>query len=88
MLDGYSRDISDHGIFIFLDHVPPIPKGAHLALQMLDSVNPNIIFNAKVIRITNEGIAVSMVDYELFGQRYALEELRRQWQVARPDLQT
>ena len=85
-IDGYSMDISDSGVFVYLSEVPPLPKGAHLSLQMMDSVNPDIIFNTRVIRITPQGIGVTFVDYEFHGHRYTLEELRRQWLISRGDV--
>jgi hypothetical protein len=87
-IDGYSTNISDNGLFVYLAEVPPLPKGAHLSLQMMDSVNPDIVFNTRVIRITREGIGVTFVDYEFDGHRYTLEELRRQWLMSRTDVDT
>ena len=53
---------------------------------MLDSANPGIIFNTRVIHTTTAGLGVAIVDYELNGVRYTLDELRRQWQVSKHDI--
>ena len=86
-LEGYSMDISDIGIFIDLPIMPTIPNGAHIALQMLDSANPGIVFNSRVVRVVDGGIGVTIVDYEHNGERYTLDELRRQWHVIKDDVQ-
>jgi PilZ domain len=86
VVDGYSRDISNNGLYLFLSPVPPVARGAYLGLNMLDSANPDILFNARVVRTTAQGVAVTLVDYELRGRRYTLEELHRQWSMTRTDI--
>ena len=84
-VDGRSRDISDAGLYIFAQNVPNLPKGAHVSLQLMDSSNPFIFFNTRVVRICNNGIGLAIVDYEVDGERFNLEELKRQWEVAYPN---
>lgn len=85
-LEGYSANVSDTGIFLRLHDLPNIPRGAHIGLQMLDSANPGIIFNTRVIHSSESGLGVAIVDYELNGMRYTLDELRRQWAVSKSDI--
>lgn len=85
-LEGYSINVSDTGIFLRLHDVPKVPRGAHVGLQMLDSANPGIIFNTRVIHSSESGLGVAIVDYELNGMRYTLDELRRQWDVSKSDM--
>jgi hypothetical protein len=85
-LEGYSINVSDTGIFIRLHDLPRVPRGAHVGLQMLDSANPGIIFNTRVIHSSERGLGVAIVDYELNGMRYTLDELRRQWAVSKSDI--
>jgi len=85
-LEGYSINVSDTGIFLRLHDVPKVPRGAHIGLQMLDSANPGIIFNTRVIHSSQSGLGVAIVDYELNGRRYTLDELRRQWAVSKSDI--
>ena len=87
-LEGYSVNVSDTGIFLRLHDLPKIPRGAHIGLQMLDSANPGIIFNTRVIHSSETGLGVAIVDYELNGMRYTLDELRRQWTVSKSDIST
>jgi len=85
-LEGYSINVSDTGIFLRLSDLPKVPRGAHIGLQMLDSANPGIIFNTRVIHSSDSGLGVAIVDYELDGRRFTLDELRRQWQVSKNDM--
>ena len=86
IIEGYSRDISNTGLFIYTTPVPPVARGAYLGLNMLDSANPAILFNTRVIRATAKGVALTLVDYEIEGRRYTLGELRRQWKVTSADI--
>lgn len=85
-LEGYSINVSDTGVYIRLNNLPKVPRGAHVGLQMLDSANPGIIFNTRVIHSSENGLGVAIVDYELDGMRYTLDELRRQWHVSKIDV--
>jgi len=87
-LEGYSINVSDTGIYLRLSDVPKVPRGAHIGLQMLDSANPGIIFNTRVIHSSSSGLGIAIVDYELNGMRYTLDELRRQWSVSKSDMPT
>lgn len=87
MIDAYSRDISNTGLFLLLNPIPPIARGSYLGLHLLDSTNPLILFNARVVRMSHEGVAVALVDYEIGGRRYTMDELYRQWSMSRTDIQ-
>lgn len=84
-LDGRSRDISDAGLYVVSPNLPNLPKGAHVSLQLMDSSNPFIFFNTRVVRVSNNGIGLAIVDYEVDGERFRLDELKRQWEVAYPN---
>lgn len=85
-IEGYSVNISDTGLMLRCQDLPKLPRGAHIGLQMLDSANPGIIFNTRVIHMHDAEIGLAIVDYEYNGVRYTLDELRRQWQISRQDL--
>lgn len=87
-LDGYSINISDTGLLLRCQDLPNLPHGAHIGLQMLDSANPGIIFNTRVIHMDESQIGLAIVDYEYNGGRYTLDELRRQWHISRQDIKT
>jgi len=74
-----TRDISDSGVFVECYPIPKLPVGAHIKMQLLDSSNPNIAFNMKVVRTDSIGVAMLFIDYELNGERYGMEVLRKQW---------
>jgi len=73
-----TRDISDSGVFVAVRPVPKLPVGSHVKMHMLDSKNPGIAFNMKVVRTTSEGVGMMFIDYEIAGQRYPMDDLRKQ----------
>lgn len=73
-----TRDISDSGVFVVVRPVPKLPVGSHIKMHMLDSKLPAIAFNMKVVRSTSEGIGLMFVDYEIDGQRFPMDVLRKQ----------
>jgi len=68
-------NISDGGIFVRLEKDIKIPEGSHLQIKMLNSANPDISFNMKVIRSSLKILGMQFIDYELAGQRHKIEEL-------------
>jgi len=83
VINSHTRDISDTGVFVELSDKPRLPVGAHVKMQMLDSALPEIVFNMKVERTDDEGVALSFVDYELDGQRHAIAALKNKWTKSR-----
>ena len=76
-----SRDISDGGIFVEAEGLDHLPKGAHIEMQFLDSANPDITFNMKVVRIRPDGLGLCFVDYEIDGQRFKIKDLKMHWKA-------
>lgn len=72
-------DISNAGVFVKLDDKPLLPKGAHIKLQFLSSVYPNVIFNTRVVRVIDEGLGLVFVDYEFDGERFPMNNLKYIW---------
>ena len=73
-----TRDISDNGVFVAVNPVPKLPVGSHVKMHMLDSRQPDIAFNMKVIRTTPDGVGLMFIDYEFAGQRFPMDVLRKQ----------
>lgn len=72
-------DISNTGVFIHVKNKPTLPKGAHIKLQFLSSLYPNVSFNTRVARETDEGFGLVFVDYEYGGERFPMDELKYIW---------
>ena len=68
-------DISDGGMQVRLERAVKIPEGSHLQVNMLNSANPNISFNMKVIRSTGDILGMQFIDYEFEGQRHKIDHL-------------
>ena len=75
-VNGRTRDISDSGVFIEIFPVPKLPNGSNVKMHMLDSSEPAIAFNMKVVRTVKDGIGLLFIDYEYDGQRYSIDTLR------------
>lgn len=78
-IKAITGDISNTGVFIRIDDKPTIPKGAHIKLQFLSSVYPNVSFNTRVVRVTDEGFGLVFVDYEYDGERFSMNNLKYIW---------
>lgn len=74
-LNAMTIDISDGGMSVMLENERKIPEGSHLQIRMLDSANPHITFNMKVIRSEGRVMGMQFIDYELKGERHRIEEL-------------
>lgn len=74
-----TRDISDSGVFVEVYPVPKLPNGSYVKMHMLDSSQPAIAFNMKVVRTVSDGIGLMFVDYELDGQRFSIDTLRERF---------
>ena len=85
---GSTVNISDSGILLLVDALvqQAFPSEAVLKLWLLDSINPEIAFSARVVRNDDHGLAVSLFAYEFHGASYPLNELRRQWFMSQSDL--
>ena len=85
-IDAMSQDISDNGLFVVAGELPQLPKGAHINVQFLDSSNPELLFNTRVVRMYRQGVGLVVVDYEYRGQRFKLQTLKKQWLLASQDI--
>ena len=78
-IKAVTGDISNTGVFVRVDNKPTLPKGAHIKLQFLSSVYPNVSFNTRVVRVTDEGFGLVFVDYEYGGDRFGMDNLKYIW---------
>lgn len=78
-ITAVTGDISNTGVFIRVNDKPTLPKGAHIKLQFLSSVYPNVSFNTRVVRVTDEGFGLVFVDYEFGGERFSMKNLKHIW---------
>ncbi len=78
-ITAVTGDISNTGVFINVDDKPKLPKGAHIKLQFLSSVYPNVSFNTRVVRVTDDGFGLVFVDYEYAGERFSMNSLKHMW---------
>ncbi len=75
-----TRNISSSGVYLELQDQPQLPVGAHIRMQMLDSMRPDVSFNMKVLRTDRQGLALKFVDYEVEGERFNINDLKQHWE--------
>lgn len=78
-IKALTGDISNTGVFVCINDKPKLPKGAHIKLQFLSSAYPNVSFNTRVVRVTDEGLGLVFVDYEYGGDRFPMKNLKQIW---------
>jgi len=79
VLEAYTNDISDNGVFVVLDVSPPVNVGDNISLSFLDSFRPDAVFNSSLVRITDKGWALTFVNYEIAGVRRKIDDLRTEY---------
>ena len=75
ILTATTINISDGGMQVQLEKHIKIPEGSHLQVNMLNSANPKISFNMKVIRSYENILGMQFIDYEFEGQRHKIDDL-------------
>ena len=74
-----TENIADGGVYVRLDSPLNVREGSSIKMVMLDSKNPDIIFNTKLLRIEKGGCALEILSYEDAGQVQAIGDLRKVW---------
>lgn len=87
-ITGRTQNISDGGLFASMEDMLELPIGSHITMQMLDSANPAVAFNMKVVRGNYEGFGLKFINYELNGERHEISELRQQWNMIKSKVVT
>lgn len=80
-IEAGTVDISDGGVFVGLDMSPPVNVGDDIRLSFLDSAQPEAVFNARLVRITDRGWGLSFIDYEVDGVRRKIDDLRQEFRA-------
>ena len=85
---GCTVNISDSGLLLLVDALMQrvFPEASVIRFSFLDSINPEIVFTSRVVRNSEQGLAVQLLAYEYQGTTYSLDELRRQWFMSQRDL--
>ncbi|MFK5915375.1 MAG: PilZ domain-containing protein [Woeseiaceae bacterium] len=72
-------NVSNNGVFVCINDKPTLPKGAHIKLQFMSSLYPDVSFNTRVVRSTDEGFGLVFVDFEYCGDRFEMKTLKHIW---------
>jgi len=63
-LDGKIRDVSDGGMFVLLDEVPPLHPGNGDGRFQCEPRNMDVIFEMQCTRVTPEGLVLCFCEEE------------------------
>ena len=78
-LETYTHDISNGGTYVLVQDVPDVPIGSVLQMCMLDSGQPDIIFEMELVRIDKLGLGLKFLGYTQQGQKYTMTDLQQVW---------
>lgn len=79
-LETYTHDISNGGTYVLVQDVPDLAVGSVLQMCMLDSGQPDIIFDMELVRIDKLGLGLKFLGYSQQGQKYMMDDLQQMWQ--------
>lgn len=78
-IESTTRDISNGGVFVIVTPENELPPGSELQMQLLESSDPNVVFNMQVIRHDKAGMGLMFTGFEADGELYEMKQLNRFW---------
>lgn len=78
-IESVARDISNGGIFAIVPPDHEVAVGETLKLQLLESSDPDVIFNMQMMRHDKNDINLMFLNFEVNGQEYDLKNLNKFW---------
>lgn len=77
--EAITRNISNGGVFVIVPPENELPQGTELKMQLLESSDPNVIFNMRVVRKDKAGMGLMFINFEANGEQYDLNKLNQFW---------
>ena len=78
-IESTARDISNGGIFVIVHPENELPAGSELKMQLLDSSDPDVVFNMQVVRHDKAGMGLMFINFEANGELYDMKNLNQFW---------
>lgn len=78
-IDSLARDISNGGIFVIVQPEHEVAVGEQLKMTLLESSDPNVLFNMKVVRHDKGGMGLAFINFEVDEQQYEMKHLNQFW---------
>ena len=78
-IEAITGNISNGGIFVIAPSSIDLSPGSELKMQLLDSSDPNVVFNMQVVRHDNAGMGLMFVNFEAYGEIYEMKKLNLFW---------
>ena len=78
-IETITRNISNGGVFVIVPPEHELPQGSELKMQLLESSDPNVIFNMQVVHHDKAGMGLIFINFEANGELYELKKLNQFW---------
>lgn len=78
-IESVTKDISNGGVYVITQPEHEVPVGEQLQMALLQSSEPGVIFNMKVIRHDKGGMGLMFLGFEANGQQYEMKKLPNFW---------
>ena len=79
-MDAQTRDISDGGVLVLIgEELSSLKVNDEVKLIFLDSGNVDVVFNMDIVRLSDDGVAMTFLNYEKDGQVSPISDLRDIW---------
>lgn len=78
-IESIARDISNGGVFVIVQPEHEIAIGEQLQMRLLDSSDPNVLFNVQVVRHDKGGMGLMFLNFEVNGEQFEMKKLNKFW---------
>lgn len=78
-LESIAWNISNGGIFVIVPPENELSPDSELKMQLLDSSDPDVVFNMQVVRHDKAGMGLMFINFEANGELYDMKNLNQFW---------
>lgn len=78
-IESITKDISNGGVFVITKPEHEVAVGEQLKMALLESGDPNVLFNMEVIRHDKGGMGLMFLSFESGGKQYEMKKLGKFW---------
>lgn len=78
-IESVTRDISNGGVFVIVQPEHELGVGELVKMALLESSDPNVLFNMQVMRHDKGGMGLMFINFEVDGQEYEMKNLNKFW---------
>lgn len=78
-IESIARDISNGGVFVIIQPEHEVDIGEQVQMRLLESTDPNVLFNMQVVRHDKGGMGLMFISFEVNGEQFEMKNLNRFW---------